>query len=63
MGEPRPTVPACWTCRLMAELMYGAGLRVHECVTLRIKDVDLAAHTISVRKVDDMVVGVGYYSR
>jgi integron integrase len=37
------------TCRLMAELMYGAGLRVHECVTLRVKDVDVAAHTISVR--------------
>lgn len=37
------------TCRLMAELMYGAGLRVHECVTLRAKDLDLAAHTISVR--------------
>lgn len=33
----------------MAELMYGAGLRVHECVTLRVKDVDLSAHTISVR--------------
>jgi site-specific recombinase XerD len=37
------------TCRLMAELMYGTGLRVHECVTLRVKDVDLADHTISVR--------------
>ena len=37
------------TCRLMAELMYGAGLRVHECVTLRVKDLDLSAHTISVR--------------
>jgi len=37
------------TPRLMAELIYGAGLRVHECVTLRIKDVDLAARTVSVR--------------
>ncbi|EEG07333.1 integron integrase [Pseudogulbenkiania ferrooxidans 2002] len=37
------------TCRLMAELMYGAGLRVHECVTLRIKDVDFSTRTISVR--------------
>ena len=37
------------TCRLMAELMYGAGLRVHECVTLRAKDVDLSARVISVR--------------
>jgi integron integrase len=37
------------TCRLMAELMYGAGLRVHECVTLRFKDVDFTARTISIR--------------
>jgi site-specific recombinase XerD len=37
------------TCRLMAELMYAAGLCVHECVTFRIKDIDLGAHTISVR--------------
>jgi site-specific recombinase XerD len=36
-------------CRLMAELMYGAGLRVHECVTLRVKDVDFTARTISIR--------------
>jgi integron integrase len=37
------------TCRLMAELMYGAGLRVHECVSLRIKDIDLGSRAISVR--------------
>lgn len=37
------------TCRLMAELMYGAGLRVHECVSLRIKDIDLSSRVISVR--------------
>ena len=37
------------TCRLMAELMYGSGLRVHECVTLRVKDIDLASHIVSVR--------------
>jgi integrase len=36
------------TCKLMAELMYGAGLRVHECVTLRVKDIDLRARTITV---------------
>jgi integrase len=36
------------TCRLMAELMYGAGLRVHECVALRVKDIDLRARTITV---------------
>jgi len=37
------------TCRLMAELIYGAGLRVHECVTLRVKDIDLTSRTVSVR--------------
>ncbi len=37
------------TCRLMAELIYGAGLRVHECVTLRVKDIDLHARTVTVR--------------
>lgn len=33
----------------MAELLYGAGLRVTECVTLRIKDLDFRAGTITVR--------------
>lgn len=37
------------TTQLMANLMYGSGLRVNECVTLRVKDIDLAAKTISVR--------------
>lgn len=35
--------------RLMAELMYGAGLRVGECVTLRVKDIDLSAGVLSIR--------------
>lgn len=35
--------------RLQAELMYGSGLRVSELLGLRIKDVDLAAGTITVR--------------
>ena len=35
--------------RLMATLLYGAGLRLLECVRLRVKDVDLAAHQITVR--------------
>ncbi|MBO9717975.1 MAG: phage integrase N-terminal SAM-like domain-containing protein [Pseudoxanthomonas sp.] len=34
---------------LMAHLLYGAGLRVTECMTLRIKDVDLTAGLIHVR--------------
>jgi integron integrase len=35
--------------RLQAELMYGAGLRVSEMLSLRIKDVDLGSMTITVR--------------
>ena len=27
---------------LMASLLYGAGLRQHECLMLRVKDVDFA---------------------
>jgi integron integrase len=34
---------------LMASLMYGAGLRLLECVRLRIKDVDFARGEITVR--------------
>jgi integron integrase len=34
--------------RLMAGVMYGAGLRVDECCTLRVKDVDFAGRTIRV---------------
>ena len=35
--------------RLMAELLYGAGLRVMECVRLRIKDIDFGYGHITVR--------------
>ena len=34
---------------LMAHLLYGSGLRVTECMTLRVKDVDLEAGLIHVR--------------
>jgi len=37
------------TSRLVAELLYGAGLRVTECMTLRVKDLDLQAGTITIR--------------
>ncbi|MEO6967855.1 MAG: integron integrase [Rhodanobacteraceae bacterium] len=37
------------TPRLMAELLYGAGLRVTECMTLRVKDLDFRAGTITIR--------------
>ena len=35
--------------RLMASLMYGAGLRVMECLRLRIQDIDFARSEITVR--------------
>ena len=45
------------TMRLMAELIYGTGLRVNECMTLRVKDVDFDLRTITVR------AGKGYKDR
>ncbi|MBI1878596.1 MAG: integron integrase [Chloroflexi bacterium] len=35
--------------QLMAQLMYGCGLRLMECVRLRVKDVDFEQHQIIVR--------------
>jgi integrase len=35
--------------RLMASLLYGSGLRVMECVRLRVKDVDFGYQQITVR--------------
>jgi len=35
--------------RVMAGLMYGAGLRLMECLRLRVQDVDFAANQITVR--------------
>jgi integron integrase len=37
------------TCRLMAGLLYGSGLRLMECVRLRVKDVDFGYACITVR--------------
>ena len=37
-------------CRLMASLMYGSGLRLMECCTLRIKDIDFERGEITVRE-------------
>jgi site-specific recombinase XerD len=36
--------------RLMAELLYGSGLRLMECVRLRVKDVEFEANHILVRE-------------
>jgi integron integrase len=35
--------------RLMAELLYGSGLRLMECVRLRVKDIDFGYNQIVVR--------------
>jgi integron integrase len=37
------------TTQLMAELMYGSGLRLLELLRLRVKDVDLERHQVIVR--------------
>jgi integron integrase len=38
------------TPRLAASLLYGAGLRLHECLELRVKDVDFERREITVRR-------------
>ncbi len=37
------------THRLMAGLLYGSGLRLMECVRLRVKDIDFGYAQITVR--------------
>lgn len=37
------------TTWIMATLLYGAGLRLMECLRLRVKDVDFSYHQIVVR--------------
>ena len=36
-------------CALMASLLYGSGMRLMECVRLRVKDVDFSRNEITVR--------------
>ena len=36
--------------QLMTKLLYGGGLRLMECVRLRVKDLDFAQHQILVRE-------------
>lgn len=36
--------------RLMAQLLYGSGLRLMECCRLRVKDIDLARRQLVVRE-------------
>ena len=37
------------TPRLMARLMYGTGMRLHECATLRVRDVSFDRGLIAIR--------------
>lgn len=37
------------THKLMAQILYGSGLRLMECVRLRVKDIDFEYKTITVR--------------
>jgi integron integrase len=36
--------------RIMGELMYGGGLRLMECLRLRVKDVDIERRTLTLRE-------------
>ena len=42
-------IPSGQIFRLMAELLYGTGLRVSECCTLRVRDIDLDRAQVIVR--------------
>src|SRR5947207_3506725 len=37
------------TLWIIGMLLYGAGLRLHECLEIRVKDVDFARHQLLVR--------------
>ncbi len=37
------------SCRLMATLIYGGGLRLSECLSLRVKDIDFARNCLTIR--------------
>ena len=36
--------------RLIGELLYGSGLRLDECLSLRVKDIDFERHQIVIRR-------------
>jgi integron integrase len=38
------------TNRLMASLLYGAGLRLMDCLRMRVKDIDFVANQLTIRE-------------
>jgi integron integrase len=38
------------TPRLVAAMLYGSGLRINECLALRVKDVDISERILTVRQ-------------
>ena len=46
---PKVLAPLTGTPQLMARLLSGSGLRLMECVRLRVKDIDVASHQLTVR--------------
>ena len=49
-GEAKATLDKMrGTARLMAQLLYGCGLRLNECARLRVKDVDFGYLHITIR--------------
>jgi len=38
------------TPKLMVQLLYGSGLRLQECLNLRVKDIDFNLNTLTVRQ-------------
>ena len=50
-GEVRRLLDAvAGVCALMAELLYGAGLRLAECASLRVRDLDFESNRITVHE-------------
>lgn len=39
----------CGSTRLMAELIYGTGMRIKECMSLQVKDIEFDLRSIMVR--------------
>ena len=50
VGRVLATMPERGNYRLMAELLYGTGMRVSECCTLRVRDIDFGRAQIIVRE-------------